>query len=273
MKIYNKALDSQTLFTSLPLTKYTKCQKIERGLFMDPTKSFDHLDPKLKETYARVMGTDTSSSTNTAAPAQNPIASPTPTTPSLSANPTNTFPTAPTQPSALNQNPINTTPDLSLNPSPGILSSPTIDQSGLTPSISPASTTPPPLSTQPVTEQTPDVNAPSNASFFSNPSPMTTEPQQLQQSSSSDTSLGSPVEPPVSPTPVVPYTSSDTGVGQNGASTEPFAQPLPSPSSVGQEAPHETSALLKVIYIIGSVIFFAIYTIFWIKVFNLPFLF
>jgi hypothetical protein len=55
---------------------------------------------------------------------------------------------------------------------------------------------------------------------------------------------------------------------------QPFnTQPLPSPAEVNNAGPQETSPLLRVLYIVGAVVFFAIYTIFWVKVFNLPFIF
>lgn len=186
---------------------------------MDP-KSFAHLDPKLKETYARVMGTTTG--TNDA--------------------PQNV--TAPSDPSTQSLTP---TPDVSANPTdqPAMLSS--------SPDIAP----PPPMQ---------DNSAPPNSSFFSNPSPATSE---LSQTPSGD-GLSSPVQPqPAEQTPVTPYTPDV----QTVTTGESFSQPLPSPSSVTQGAPHETSALLKVLYIVGGAIFLAVYTIFWIKVFNLPFLF
>lgn len=114
----------------------------------------------------------------------------------------------------------------------------------------------------------------SNNSFFSNTSPA--DEQAAKPSTfDSPTQLG-PDQPSSdapsssdilnSSTPVTPYTP--TPIGDN----QPFNQPLPSPAEVNH-AGKDSSALLKVLYIVGAVVFFAIYTIFWIKVFDLPFIF
>jgi hypothetical protein len=118
----------------------------------------------------------------------------------------------------------------------------------------------------------PDTNAPATSSFFSNPSPATTEPPIPTM----DNSLNAPVATPSEPSsaPVTPYSPEAPAVAPAPIPSDPqFAQPLPSPASVAQTGPHETSALLRVLYILAAVVFFAIYTVFWIKVFNLPFLF
>lgn len=208
---------------------------------MDPSKSFDHLDPKLKETYARVMGTDMNSAGNITQNATSPSAS---LDPGLSATPTSFDPTQPTINQPLNLQTTGTGP----NPGTG----PTINTNDPNTMFST------PLNSPSPTEPVPDPNAPSTASFFSNPSPATADP--MQQTNGNNMSI--PTTPAT--TPVTPYTPE----GMNGN-----PQPLPSPSTVNQPSQHQTSALLKVLYIIGAVIFFAVYTIFWIKVFNLPFLF
>lgn len=213
-----------------------------QNCFMDPTKSFDHLDPKLKETYARVMGTDTSSSTNATPATATPSSSP---DPALSATPISFDPTQPTGDQNQTFNPSATGP----NPGTG----PTV--SNLPTDTSSMFSTPLSSSAEPVQ----DPNAPSTSSFFSNPSPATSDP--TLQTDGNNVSV--PLEASPS-TPITPYTPE----GINGA-----PQPLPSPASVSQQSEHQTSPLLKVLYIIGAVIFFAVYTIFWIKVFNLPFLF
>jgi hypothetical protein len=98
----------------------------------------------------------------------------------------------------------------------------------------------------PASEQSP--------SFFSNPSPATTDPQQAA---------------PTEPTMVNPYGSAPA-TPQPTTFTDTMQQPLPSPAAVNQGLQKETSPLLRVLYIVGAVIFFIIYTIFWIKIFNLP---
>lgn len=76
-----------------------------------------------------------------------------------------------------------------------------------------------------------------------------------------------PIQPPVNPwqTPQPAGTTS---------APNPFTPTgsLPSPAAVAGQA-KESSPLLRILYIIGAVVFFAVYTIFWIKVFKLPFLF
>jgi len=182
---------------------------------MNPAKSFDHLDPKLKETYARVMGTDTSGASSTASPTS-PVT-----------NTSTTFPENTTLTSA--------SPDFS------------------------------PLS-QPAPLE-PQETSPATSSFFSNPTPSATEPQP-----SAENTRNASNESPVPPTPVTPYTAPEsfvTAQNQNTPSSEAFTQPLPSPTESIQ-APHEASALVRVLYIVGSVVFFLIYTVFWMKVFGIP---
>src|SRR6266550_1738725 len=107
---------------------------------MDPTKNFDHLDPKLKDTYARVMGTAPTAPGNIAQPAAiNPASLP----------PQN-------QPVTSMQNP-------NIGPNPG--TGPTVNSV-------------PMESSTVVTQPAPDMNAPTNSTFFSNPSPATTNPAQ-----------------------------------------------------------------------------------------------
>jgi hypothetical protein len=234
---------------------------------MDPTKNFDHLDPKLKETYARVMGTAPS---GTGDITQNSVAQPATSDPSLSTTtavnppqdiqPQNQYTASPMdQPLSPFQNP-------NMGPNPGtgpmINSIPTDTTTIVTP----------PVQTAP-TEPAQDMNAPATSSFFSNPSPATTDPTQNPTQQGTDNNLSAPFTPATEPAsaPVTPY--SPENQTQYASPVDQTAQPLPSPSTVAQSAPKETSALLRVLYIIGAVIFFAIYTVFWIKVFNLPFLF
>ena len=229
---------------------------------MDPTKSFDHLDPKLKETYARVMATTTSSATNAAPDTTSLSATPT-SDPGLSPTPTSFDPaqlagdSSQLSSSPFSQ-PTNPTPDTGPNPGTG----PTINTLPLDTTStfsSPTDTaTPAPQSAQ---------DTPPTSSFFSNPSPAPTDPSQVIN----EPPPAAPVEPSTEPATVTPYIPES--VGNDQGATEQYTEPLPSPAAVNQAAPHETSALLKVLYIVGAVIFFAVYTIFWIKVFNLPFLF
>ena len=198
---------------------------------MDPTKSFDHLDPKLKETYARVMGTSINGSVDSA---QN---TPAQTDPSLSATPAGLSPS---------QNSADQTPNTGPNPGTG-------------PTITAMPTDAPSMFSATPNESPIDNTAPATSSFFSNPSPATTEP------------IAPVVDTPPASVPVVPAPFTPEGYSVNpSAGAETFSQPLPSPATVNNAATHEASPLLKVLYIVGAIVFFAIYTIFWIKVFGLP---
>ena|ERR1700722_9054937 len=231
---------------------------------MDPTKSFDHLDPKLKETYARVMATNTANPTTTPNTA---TLSPTPNPdPGLSPTPTSFDPSQlSTDPNQLSSSPTPPDPTTNLSgdtgPNPGtgptINTLPTDTASILSP-IADATTAVP----QPTQDTS---SAPPTSSFFSNPTPTATDPSQAANATMP------PIEPQTEQATVTPY--APEGIGVDQGATEQYTEPLPSPAAVNQSAPHETSALLKVLYIVGAVIFFAVYTIFWIKVFNLPFLF
>jgi hypothetical protein len=163
---------------------------------MDP-KALSNMDPKLRETYERVMGTS--------APAGSPPA---------------------------------------------------------------ASTAPPPPASPIPTPSTNAVVPPSFTDLSGNPPPPPTE-KPVTVSGLSASPDGSNPLPPLKP--AMP----DAAAPQNplAAATAPaFGQPLPSPASVNQ-AQASPSSTLRILYIVLGVIFFILYTIFWIKVFNLPFLF
>ncbi len=223
---------------------------------MDP-KALSHLDPKQKEAYARIMGTaaaTTGGDPNASVTSQNGPATPDNSMGGLTSSP---LPSAP----------VDTTSSLNTVSTPQSTTSP-----GGSPSVFSASPVAPP--TQDNTAPPPP---PPTSSFFTNTSPGNTDTSPVTPAPSAF----SPVEPPKDLassgtndplSPVTPYipTSEEP---QSASSSQPFSQPLPSPASVNQALPHEASPLLRVLYIVGAVVFFAIYTIFWIKVFKLPFLF
>jgi hypothetical protein len=127
---------------------------------------------------------------------------------------------------------------------------------GTTPTSSPA--TPPPAPVQadaaPQTPHEPPPEAPTPASLFSS-------------SPSTDTPDTSAFGQPAVVTPYNPETTAQTN-------EHSMNQPLPSPASVAQAAhTQEATPLLRVLYIVGAVLFFMVYTIFWVKIFKLPFLF
>jgi hypothetical protein len=241
---------------------------------MDP-KALSHLDPKARETYDRIMGTahDVAGTTpndpqlTTSVPADTTI-------PDTSAG---SF-SAPTDLSGQNaQTAYNSDLGQIVPTSAAVDSAPVSSMPDDSPTPSIFSTPPPSQDTTPSSDTMANgIPSSPNSSFFINPSPADT----AMPAPSEPSSAFAPIEPPQDPmtqaqdplSPVTPY--QPESAPPITASAEPFAQPLPSPADVNQQAaPHETSPLLKVLYIVGAAIFFAIYTIFWIKVFNLPFLF
>src|SRR6185437_11778168 len=122
---------------------------------MDPTKSFDHLDPKLKETYARVMGTDTNNANATQNPADQ-------SSPGLSATPTTFDPMQPVaDPNQLSSasplSPGLNQPPADPGPNPG--TGPTIGTND------PSTMFSSPLNTPATAEPVADPNSPTTSSF------------------------------------------------------------------------------------------------------------
>lgn len=77
-------------------------------------------------------------------------------------------------------------------------------------------------------------------------------------------SPSAPGAPPI-PSAGPAYTPENLGLTQ----PMPAAQPLPSPN-MAMTGSQSTSSLLRILYIIGGIIFFVAYTYFWIKIFKLP---
>lgn len=263
---------------------------------MDP-KALSHLDPKQKEAYARVMGTAAVIHSDTPAQDASPVDA------LVNADPatTQTSPSTPfdittgglsDSPTISSPTPLNTSPGLSegstpADPSQSLFSSSPVQEASADTSLSST------LSSSPDGQATTDLSQPdaaaptdttTNSSFFSNsPIPSTAETPDVTPELAPQEAF-----PPVTTqpeatiasdnlAPVTPYDpSSENNQPQGAVSMEqPFnTQPLPSPADVTQaNTPKETSPLLRVLYIVGAVVFFAIYTIFWVKVFNLPFIF
>lgn len=177
---------------------------------MDP-KTLAGLDPKLRETYEKVMGTAAS-------------AAPQP------ANPASTGPTA-----IISNTPI-----------------------------------PPPVAPQTATETKP-------ADTASNPAPAVPAEQKstdvLSSSLEANTGLSAQPVQPADMSNLQPSLSGSPLPGNESAAilSKPL-QPLPSPASVNHQAAQTggTSGVLKIVYIIAGVIFFIVYAIFWMKIFNFP---
>jgi hypothetical protein len=175
---------------------------------MDP-KTLANLDPKLRETYEKVMGTSTTPSPQAATPGNS---TPTP------------------KPSSL---------------IPGLIK----------PKTQPAPTPPIP---SPVSSPLPNIPAPANPFIAPNNSTVVTAPSPVQTSDFA-TLQATPTGAPL-PTPQV----------QN-AQPRNLTQPLPSPASINKAAPStHSSPIIRTLYIIASIVFFAVYIIFWLKILKYP---
>lgn len=93
------------------------------------------------------------------------------------------------------------------------------------------------------------------------PAPATAAPDQ-----------STPATPPADPAqtaapsiPQTPYTADNLSF--QAAIQPPDANQMP---LGGVVAPRQPSSLLKILYIIGGVVFFVVYTFVWIKIFNIP---
>lgn len=161
---------------------------------MDP-KSLANLDPKLRETYERVMGTTTGAD---------------------GASDLSPFAPSPTQPVAADAPPAETPP-----------------AAASTTDSSPAATTP--------------------DTAFSTPQPAAETPAANETATSPTPTAYMPVAEAQPAENVNPYAA---------------ATPFPSPAEVAQS--REVSPILRILYIVGAVIFFIAYTFFWVKIFNLP---
>ncbi len=176
---------------------------------MDP-KTLAGLDPKLRETYEKVMGTAASANPQPASPA----------------------PSAPT--AIISNTPI---------PPPVMPQAPTEPK--------PADTAESAIPAAPAEQKT-DVLS---SSLEANPG-LSAQPVQPADLSNLQPSLsGSPLPG-----------------NESAAILNKPLQPLPSPASVNHQAAQTggTSGVLKIVYIIAGVIFFIVYAIFWMKIFNFP---
>jgi hypothetical protein len=167
---------------------------------MDP-KTLSGLDPKLRETYERVMGAAAASNGTAPSQASNPAANPKP------------------------------------SPSPNTSAQESNESTAQIP-------IPPPDTSAPKTTPVLD------ASMITNPSVQPAELAALQ------------------PT----MTGAAMPASQNNSSQpEKPLQPLPSPASINQTAAKTgLSPLLRILYITAGIIFFIVYAIFWLKLFNFP---
>lgn len=244
---------------------------------MDP-KALSHLDPKQREAYDRVMGTaaEVHGDTTTTPDINPPVnadgndLSMSPTAPSIFDTPSTDLSSSPLpETTTTMQTSDLTTPAGEPDPSPSLFTDPSTATAE--PTLEPAATQP-------------SSSLPTSSFFTNNPIPEPTNADSLSTPELASPEAFPPVETPQDPTiasdnlsevtPVTPYAPDDQGNTPDASMSQPFnTQPLPSPAEVNSAVPKEASPLIRVLYIVGAVVFFAIYTIFWVKVFNLPFIF
>jgi hypothetical protein len=215
---------------------------------MDP-KSIANLDPKLRETYERVMGTTSGSSSPTAAPA---ATTPTPPDAAVGASPV-----PPTPPPAIDPAIAAAQAVSAADAIPPTPPAPPPDPfaTGVATPPAPAAAIPPALDSglsAPIRSDTPMPQAPNDPAAA-----LTSSPASVFNTS---TSFGVPASGAATPSPL------DAGLGGT-------IQPLPSPAQA--QTGQSTSSLIKILYIFGGIVFFVVYIFFWIKIFNytLPFSF
>jgi hypothetical protein len=81
-----------------------------------------------------------------------------------------------------------------------------------------------------------------------------------------------PASAPTTPAANAPFTSSPSmpdNLQFQAAIQTPPSQPAAAPIGA---IPGRSSSLLKILYVVGSIVFFVAYTFFWIKIFNILFL-
>lgn len=294
---------------------------------MDP-KALSGLDPKFRETYERIMGTSTQSSSSPAATTPTiPVdtAPPPPTelgTEMPGGNPTSqapadyfsavqpiasatdAFSTTPATPTPQSDTIVITSPDTQPEPAstppsdPGAQISPTEGIPFSTISTPQESQAADPAPAMPAPGETAFASAPESTSFSTPPppspviNPLSAVDNAAGVAISSIGSLNPTPQPPVEspqptladslmakdsqPPPAVADISSNQLVTPAPAYTAESLgiQPTIATAAASPAAGVATSpTLLKALYIVGGIIFFILYTIFWIKVFNLPFIF
>jgi hypothetical protein len=237
---------------------------------MDP-KSLSNLDPKLRETYERIMGT---SGDNTAPPApaseENPAlieSTPTDTQPSLSPIP----PVTPTPPQTQTPEELSTTNPFATPAFEAIDTNPANSATTTTPTLNPdglssafptmpapndaSSPVQPPTETSPFVAAMPQAQpvapvgetAVDTSTFTLNPMGQKTDLNSLQQA----------------PAPVTPVTPEFPPPEATAAVASPAA-------GFNISQPKPASPVLRILYIVAGVVFFLIYTFFWLRLFKIP---
>ncbi len=217
---------------------------------MDP-KALANLDPKLRETYERVMGASAGGATPSA-PADSPA--------KPAGGPIDTFSTTPPIPTPgpvmFDATPSPSTPvaQMPAPVSPAAPVPPVINGNGADKTVNPSPTPPPPVA--PVQENTGPA------------APVSPMPD----------AAANPLDQPIQPAELASLQPSMTGAAVNNPSeglqlSKPL-QPLPSPATVNQPAApvaaSSQSAVMKTIYFIAAIVFFIVYAVFWLKIFKYP---
>lgn len=219
---------------------------------MDPKQPTNQLDPKLKEAYERVMGTMPASST----PPQ----------------PVTTPPVLPTNPVVPHAMPITNTPPVihpsSPLPTPASMITPPIMPNGNPPHPIPSATTMPSVSSEPMSQHsvpsqpmmTPLPGQPLKSMEPINPTPISIKAESKPE--------------PVMTTPVNQPSMSHATPMEPMHATVPLSTTTPVHAPISQihgfVAPKKKAGISPVILIVGGVVFVIVYTLIWVKVFNIP---
>lgn len=253
---------------------------------MDP-KTLAGLDPKLRETYERVMGAQSAASSPTAATT---AASPTIAADAPLPQPTIVAPTVTEM--APQMTSVPDMPPVTIPTAPPPIPEPKPESTPAAPITAPAIPDPVPASTPPAA-------AAPDSTFLTSPQPAAANTQNAEAIA---TGQAAPIPPPsaaMATTPAAaepfmtmtaetPQTESMNNAGLqssligNLAPEQPNPlqlskplQPLPSPASVNQKAPSaiatgSTSTVMRTVYFITGIIFFIVYTIFCLYLFHYP---
>jgi hypothetical protein len=81
------------------------------------------------------------------------------------------------------------------------------------------------------------------------------------------TDMPTPVDSSASTIPTTPYTPDNLRF--QAAIQSPMGAPAQAVAGAPM-VPQQPSSMLRILYIVGSVVFFIVYTFFWVKIFNLP---
>jgi len=112
---------------------------------------------------------------------------------------------------------------------------------------------------------TPGATAPGTPS----PEPTLAPPTPAADSPIPTPSSAHVTEPTLSPSPTPVAPSTEPNPFQTPVMQAAEQPPLQSPASVNQMSDQNASPMIRILYIVGAIVFFIVYTFFWAKVFNL----